>query len=930
MKKTSITKRLIALLLMAAMLLTLTGCTTGKYEKAGKLIAQGNYEKAAQIYSDLGTYEDAASLALYAKAADAGEKGNFSACLAGFTNLGDFKDSPLRLNYYTARQYEAEAAAYGASYAYQACESYIAAADIYAALPLYLDADTRYSACIQALYDMPAKLAAGEYYSTASDIMTGFVDYMTGERGGLGTYIDAPVWAEYYTARQYEANAAACAAEDAFEACGYYAMAANIYHTQPQHQDAAARDAACIQAIYDTPAALAAAGQYDDAADLMSDFANYMLSEREELGIYTDAPNWVDYYTACAAEAEGKLSDAAKGFAALGEFSDAAQRAEVAYQAVYAAAETALADNDPYTAYETFTSIAEYSDSGERAKESMYAYGEMLLNADPPEYAEAKVAYAEAGDYSDAATRYAMRCYEIGEAYLTADEPDYEAAKTAFTEAGDYSDAAERIKECWYLIGDAQLNATKPDYKAAKTAFENAGDYSDASTRYAAYWYAQGEAYLAAEAPDYEAAKAAFTEAGEYSDAVNRIKECWYLIGEAYLNAEEPDYANAKAAFENAGDYSDAATRYAVRCYELGEAYLAAEAPDYEAAKAAFTEAGEYSDAVNRIKECWYLIGEAYLNAEEPDYANAKAAFENAGDYSDAATRYAVRCYELGEAYLAAEAPDYEAAKAAFTEAGDYSDAAEYVAYGCDYQKAQDLMAAGDYASAYSIYLTLKGYKDVDTLLATDENLKAAAAARDAKFVVGNYVTFGSYPQTAAGTDDTPIEWLVLARDGNKALLISRYGLDCQQYHEDRESITWENCTLRTWLNDTFINKAFSAQEQTGILTTHVKAHENLWYSTNPGNDTQDKVFLLSITEAEKYFQSDAARECKPTAYAVEQGARESSAGNCWWWLRSPGSHQYGATDVSGVGSLYRSGHYVNDDYAVRPALWIDLDSGIF
>lgn len=96
------------------------------------------------------------------------------------------------------------------------------------------------------------------------------------------------------------------------------------------------------------------------------------------------------------------------------------------------------------------------------------------------------------------------------------------------------------------------------------------------------------------------------------------------------------------------------------------------------------------------------------------------------------------------------------------------------------------------------------------------------AAMRDVKFAVGSYVTFGEYPQTAEGEDMTPIEWLVLARNGSNALLISRYGLDTKPYNTSDIKVTWSSCTLRTWLNNVFYNKAFSAAEQKAIMTTTV------------------------------------------------------------------------------------------------------------
>lgn len=173
--------------------------------------------------------------------------------------------------------------------------------------------------------------------------------------------------------------------------------------------------------------------------------------------------------------------------------------------------------------------------------------------------------------------------------------------------------------------------------------------------------------------------------------------------------------------------------------------------------------------------------------------------------------------------------------------------------------------------------------------------------------------TFGSYIQN--GDRKEPIEWLILETDGKTALLISKYPIDCGldgvPYNEENTSVTWEECTLRKWLNEDFYNTAFSKEEQSRIITSTVTTAENPEYDTNPGNDTQDKIFLLSIAETEMYFESDGARICA----------------NTWWWLRSPGADQNHAALVCDDGSVNYYGYYVNDDYygCVRPALWIKL-----
>ena len=118
--------------------------------------------------------------------------------------------------------------------------------------------------------------------------------------------------------------------------------------------------------------------------------------------------------------------------------------------------------------------------------------------------------------------------------------------------------------------------------------------------------------------------------------------------------------------------------------------------------------------------------------------------------------------------------------------------------------------------------------------------------------------------------------------------------------------------------------------EQEAIQSTNVPADRNPEYDADPGNATTDKVFLLSIDEAERYFPSDDARKCQPTAYTAYAVEDEEyiDSGNCLWWLRSPGSYQNYAAGVYFDGSVgYVSGTVGNDDFCVRPALWVNLES---
>lgn len=248
------------------------------------------------------------------------------------------------------------------------------------------------------------------------------------------------------------------------------------------------------------------------------------------------------------------------------------------------------------------------------------------------------------------------------------------------------------------------------------------------------------------------------------------------------------------------------------------------------------------------------------------------------------------------------------------------------------YNAAVKLMEDGKYEEAISAFEALEGYKDsANKIEECNINIYGEEVWNKVKSVnVGDTYRFGSYEQDnnkSNGQED--IEWLVLAKEGTKILVISKEALDCKPYNTSRTGVTWETCTLRKWLNNDFINAAFSADERTMIPTVTVSADKNPYCSTNPGNATQDQVFLLSITEVNKYFSSDSARQCKPTEYAVAGGAYvNSSNGNCWWWLRSPGFYQISAAGVRDDGDVGKGSYNVIDyDDAVRPALWIDLNS---
>ena len=251
------------------------------------------------------------------------------------------------------------------------------------------------------------------------------------------------------------------------------------------------------------------------------------------------------------------------------------------------------------------------------------------------------------------------------------------------------------------------------------------------------------------------------------------------------------------------------------------------------------------------------------------------------------------------------------------------------------YSSALNLYNTGKYDEAITAFKNLNGYKDSEEQL---ENCYIGKLGEEQwnkinNIKIGDSYTFGTYEQdNNISNGKEAIEWTVLDKDGLSLLLVSKQALDCKRYNTSYTDVTWENCSLHKWMNNSFLNEAFSEEEKALIQSTTVSAYNNPSYNTDPGNDTTDKVFLLSINEA-KYFNSDEARKCAPTAYAKAQGAltsdtnkTTSGAATCWWWLRSPGLNQNRAAYVDYDGSVYYFGYGVDyDDVSVRPALWISF-----
>ena len=247
------------------------------------------------------------------------------------------------------------------------------------------------------------------------------------------------------------------------------------------------------------------------------------------------------------------------------------------------------------------------------------------------------------------------------------------------------------------------------------------------------------------------------------------------------------------------------------------------------------------------------------------------------------------------------------------------------------YNSAIKHISNGEIVDAYESLVSLDGYKDSAQKAAEIFNIYKTEKLKAAD--VGDIVYFGKYEQdndTSNGKEN--IEWQVLAKEDNRMLLISDKALDCKRYSTNYNA-TWESSVIRAWLNDTFLNEAFNTAQKAMVCYTNTSVNNDQEYTAGSDGKAADRLFLLSIDEAQKYLKSDEDRLCVPTKYAVAQGAYESNTYmkkdkyTTWWWLRKPYSSHF-AKVVHANGLINSDGESVtNTDISVRPALWIELES---
>jgi hypothetical protein len=224
------------------------------------------------------------------------------------------------------------------------------------------------------------------------------------------------------------------------------------------------------------------------------------------------------------------------------------------------------------------------------------------------------------------------------------------------------------------------------------------------------------------------------------------------------------------------------------------------------------------------------------------------------------------------------------------------------------YNNALSLFSAGQYKRALTAFQELGDYKDSIEYCARLPKLILMQPYAEAN--VGDTVTMGDH------------DWIVLDKQEDRILVLCKYSVGTSDYHKyTLASPGWDNCTLRTWLNDDFFNSKMNASEdeKSLILSTQISTPDNPSFGTTGGATVTDRIFLLSHEELTQYLPDSNDRYFYKNADDVIPVA---------WWLRTKGSSgstavyvdKYGAIDLAGA-SIFQ----LDAKQHVRPAMWIKI-----
>ena len=196
----------------------------------------------------------------------------------------------------------------------------------------------------------------------------------------------------------------------------------------------------------------------------------------------------------------------------------------------------------------------------------------------------------------------------------------------------------------------------------------------------------------------------------------------------------------------------------------------------------------------------------------------------------------------------------------------------------------------------------------------------------------GKTFLFGRYEQEDEKEGEEPIEWVVLAKEDDRMLVISKYGLHAQPYNLSGEKTFWNSSSIRNWLQDEFYEYAFSEDEKPHILLTENDVDHDTDAKSYQGYDSSDYVFLLSVTEFNEHIKNNSSvspddRYCEPVPNISDKVEKVNNPRYCWWWLRTTAMDGGNAYSINCDKTInYGNRNVSRPQGAVRPAMWISLN----
>lgn len=356
-------------------------------------------------------------------------------------------------------------------------------------------------------------------------------------------------------------------------------------------------------------------------------------------------------------------------------------------------------------------------------------------------------------------------------------------------------------------------------------------------------------------------------------------------------------YRKALARFKQIEDYKDS-KQYCRECrkrakqtraeikqlaYEsaLKKMQLAKSAREYELAEDEFRALEDYQDSQDMAEKCLQLKA----NFEKKSFRGNIMKIVIAAVIVIMLIANITMPFKYFRARAYKTAGMYKAAIKLYTKLDTYKDS-EAMLKECKYYYGLKLKDDNDFKAARKAFASADSYYDSEAQEVAMEKLIIEYSD------IGKTVVIGGF------------SWIILDKKEDSALLLKNNHFSEITFHEKLEDITWENSSIRKWLNTTFITDSFSEEERNSILLTDVVMDDNEMYQVDGGNDTQDFIFLLSVNEAEQY--ADLIPQNKITS-----------------WLRSPGSNPQTASFLSEDNIVMEYGYLVNSEgFAARPAMW--------